>query len=584
MNQAGSPNADNEKIEHTALLMATGHRYLFFVVLTSCWLSPPLYGADSPFRLTDPGTLPLLLLAQDTNTIPDHLTLQQNKAKIGKIIIKRENVFDPSKPEEDIALFRLANKLHIVTQESVIRDQLLFKTGDDYSLRTLQESARLLRTNKYLYDASIKPIAYHQDTNTVDVEVDTRDTWTFTGSVHFSREGGSNKISSEIQESNLLGYGKDLKFKASSNIDRTESLFEYNDRHVWGTYNQLALAYNSKSDGITKSIDIERPFFSLTTQWSLGASAYTDQRRDPIYQFGKTVSAFDHYSQDFSYFWGLSQHQHDNLVYRWRFGFDKTIDRFTPADTYPDAELPDDRDFRYPWVGLEVYEDRMIRTTHIHQIRRTEDLNLGNEIYAKLGWSDKVFTAKDEAVIFSLSANTPFQLTDKQLLLFRPYTSGRITHGAAKNTTVGFSTKYYRPNFPQQVFYMAFSAEYVRNPDLDNQLLLGGDTGLRGYPLRFQTGDRKYLFTVEQRFYTSWHLFELAYVGAVAFFDIGRAWTPNEPATVNTGTLRDAGIGLRMASSRGSRGVVFHFDLAFPLDGGPDIGKSQLVITTKESF
>ena len=577
----------NNKLEHRARLMVTGLRLLLFI---ACWLSLPAYGDNPPFHFTEDATTdaqvpsPPLLAMLDTQNIPDHLTLQQNKAKIGKIIIKRDNVFDPNKPEEDIALFRLANRLHIVTQESVIRDQLLFKPGDYYSLRSIQESARLLRTNGYLYDASIQPVAYHEESNTVDIEVTTRDTWTFTGSVHFSREGGSNKISTEIQESNLLGYGKDLKFKASSNIDRTESLFEYNDRHVWGTHNRLSLLYNSKSDGITKYIDFERPFFSLMTKWSLGFSVYSDDRRDPIYEFGEAVSEFDHYSQDLSLFWGLSQRQYENLVYRWRFGFSKLIDKFEVADSYPGAEIPDDRDYRYPWVGLEIYEDRVIRTTHIHQIQRTEDLNLGNEIKAEIGWSDKVFTAEDSGVMFSFDANTAFQLNEKQLLLFNPYTSGRITDGKAENTVVGFSSKYYLPTFSQQVFYMAFSTEYARNADLDHQLLLGGDTGLRGYPLRFQTGDRKYLFTVEQRFYTTWHLFELAYVGGVAFFDIGRAWTPGEPGSENTGTLRDAGIGLRVASSRGSRGVILHVDLAFPLDGGSEIDSTQLVITTKESF
>jgi hemolysin activation/secretion protein len=131
---------------------------------------------------------------------------------------------------------------------------------------------------------------------------------------------------------------------------------------------------------------------------------------------------------------------------------------------------------------------------------------------------------------------------------------------------------------------MALSAEYARNLYRDQQLLLGGDSGLRGYPLRYQNGDRKFLFTVEQRFYTTWHWFELAYVGALAFFDVGRAWFPGEESTETTRVLKDAGIGLRMSSSRGSRGVILHIDLAFPLDGPPDINNTQLVITTKETF
>ena len=32
---------------------------------------------------------------------------------------------------------------------------------------------------------------------------------------------------------------------------------------------------------------------------------------------------------------------------------------------------------------------------------------------------------------------------------------------------------------------------------------LGGDTGLRGYPLRYQNGNQRALFTVEERLYTN---------------------------------------------------------------------------------
>src|SRR4029453_7544016 len=56
------------------------------------------------------------------------------------------------------------------------------------------------------------------------------------------------------------------------------------------------------------------------------------------------------------------------------------------------------------------------------------------------------------------------------------------------------------------------------------QLLLGGDNGLRGYPLRYQAGDALALFTLEQRFYTDWQPLKLVNVGAAVFFDAGRAW------------------------------------------------------------
>ena len=52
------------------------------------------------------------------------------------------------------------------------------------------------------------PIAY--DGKTVDLEVRTRDTWTLNPGINFSRQGGENSSSIELEEKNLLGNGQGL--------------------------------------------------------------------------------------------------------------------------------------------------------------------------------------------------------------------------------------------------------------------------------------------------------------------------------------------------------------------------------------
>lgn len=539
----------------------------------------PLLSTD---KVPDGSEKPLVLALLGSKEVPDFLTLQKNKATIGKITIIRSNVFDLSNEEENIALFRLANNLHIITKESTIRNQLLFESGDFYSQQIIEESERILRNSKYLYDAEIKAVHYHD--NVVDIEVITRDVWTLTGSINFSREGGSNELSAEIEESNLLGYGKKLKLKTGSSVDRDETLLKYSDSQFFGTRSKVSVLYNDKSDGITETFKIERPFFSLHSTWSLGLELSNDKRVDPIYAFGEVVNEFEHTEENISIFFGLSEGYLNQHVYRWRFGFDKEKDNFSPSVDYPGMPFPEDRDFRYPWVALEIYEDRVIKTQHIKQIRRTEDLNLGDEITLKMGYSSQHFNADNDGILYDLEANMAFRSEGNHLLLFKPFWKGRYADRSSENNRLGFQSKFYTPVFGDHVFYMAFRADYVKDAYLDDQLLLGGDNGLRGYPLRFQTGDRSYLFTVEQRFYTQWHWFQLAYVGALVFFDIGRAWEPGTPENENTRALKDAGLGLRLASSRGSRGLVLHIDLAFPMDGDSSIDDVQLVITTKESF
>ena len=106
---------------------------------------------------------------------------------IGSITFRRYNVFNLNDPKESNWLYSLANHLHIVTRESVIREQLLFAEGDYYIRARLEESERLLRDLNFLYDAKVR--TWRVCGEVADVEVITRDTWTLSPTIDFSRSG-----------------------------------------------------------------------------------------------------------------------------------------------------------------------------------------------------------------------------------------------------------------------------------------------------------------------------------------------------------------------------------------------------------
>jgi len=117
-----------------------------------------------------------------------------------------------------------------------------------------------------------------------------------------------------------------------------------------------------------------------------------------------------------------------------------------------------------------------------------------------------------------------------------------------------------------------------------NPLQIGGDSGLRGYPLRYQSGERRVLFTLEARAYSDWYPFRLFRVGGAVFYDTGRAWKGENQNTVNAGWLKDVGFGLRLLSARTSKGNVLHADVAIPLDRDPSIESVQFLVKTKVAF
>ena len=68
------------------------------------------------------------------------------------------------------------------------------------------------------------------------------------------------------------------------------------------------------------------------------------------------------------------------------------------------------------------------------------------------------------------------------------------------------------------------------------------------------------------------------------FFDAGRTWGDNPLGGESLGWLKDLGVGLRFAPTRGKSSKVLHLDLAFPLDGDDSIDSVQVLLEAKSSF
>ncbi len=82
--------------------------------------------------------------------IPSDAKLEADGAIVGAVFIDNQNIFDPNDPKDNTKLFRLADRLHIKTRARVVRAQLLFKPGDKYSRRLLDESERILACRQLL--------------------------------------------------------------------------------------------------------------------------------------------------------------------------------------------------------------------------------------------------------------------------------------------------------------------------------------------------------------------------------------------------------------------------------------------------
>jgi hemolysin activation/secretion protein len=515
--------------------------------------------------------------------LPSAAELEAAGATIGRIIIEKQNVFDTSAPGENKSLFRLANRWHIITRDSVIAQQLLFRTGDRFSQRELEESERLLRQNNYLYDTKITPISYED--GVVDIRVWTRDLWTLMPGVSVSRSGGENRSRVELSEQNLLGRGVRLRVSYVENVDRDSTSFEYSDKNLGDSWTSILFKHSDSSDGGTNRFDLKRPFYALDTRWSAGVNFLDDKREVSFYDLGNEASEYLSETATHSAYWGWSAGLKDGWVKRWTTGVVYDDREFSAV---PNGELPslvpEDRLLVYPFLGFELLQDRFQTASNRDQIERTEDFFLGTRLTATLGWASEGFGSDRDALIYRASANKGFGSIQRKALFLSSSASGRVEHGKSANTQIVASARYYNQITEKRLFFSTLEATWGNDLDLDNLVDLGGDTGLRGYPLRYQTGDSKVLLTAEQRYFTDWYPFRLFRVGGAMFVDIGRTWGDNPVGGPPLGWLKNIGLGLRLGPTRSSGRDMIHIDVAFPLDGDPSIDNVQFLIESKRSF
>jgi hypothetical protein len=525
----------------------------------------------------------LLTVAYADDKVISEAELEADAVVVGKIVLEKHDVFDLTDERENNFLYRLANKLHIITKDHTIEKQLLLKPGELYSKRLVGESERILRSKNYLYEATIEPI--NLSDGSVDLKVVTRDVWTLKPGISASRKGGENKTGIDLEELNLLGRGQEVRIARVEDVDRTSKSFAFRDPHIGDSWVIGSLHIADNSDGHSNFASLIRPFYALDTRWSLGGSAFDDDHRTALYSLGEEAAEYQHERRLYSLFGGWSAGLRNGWVRRYRTGIIFDENQFSAvADGTLPALIPDDRKLVYPFMGIELLEDEFEETSNKEQIGRTEDFYMGQRLSATLGYATESFDADRDALMYTASYSRGFGSLESKALLTSVWANGRVESGDSRNSVLGLNARFYSRQSGKRMFFATLEGAHGHDLDLDNVVELGGDTGLRGYPLRYQTGDSKILFTVEQRYFWDWYPFRLFRVGGAVFADAGRVWGDNPVGEIDQGWLRDVGIGLRFAPTRTGFRKIVHLDIAFPLDGDSSIDDIQILLESKSSF
>jgi hypothetical protein len=305
-----------------------------------------------------------------------------------------------------------------------------------------------------------------------------------------------------------------------------------------------------------------------------------------MYDRGEVVDEFVHDIRELHLTAGMSNGVANRRTRRWLYGITSIEDTFRPTFDHPQPTLlPENRKLVFPWIGVQWLEDDYREMSELNNMGRTEDISLGLNLTMSIGFAKKGFGSDRDATLFRADSSMGWEPGGPgRLLVLTAGGATRDENDGLHDSRVYVGARYYRRNLENHLFSVSLQGLAGDNLDPENQVLLGGDNGLRGYPLRYQAGTDRASLSVEERFYTEWYPWHLFRVGWAAFFDTGRVWGTDPRAQPSLGLLSDVGVGLRLTSPRSAGRSVLHIDLAFPLNGDPSIDKVQLVVETKGSF
>ncbi|MDQ3389531.1 MAG: hypothetical protein M3483_08515, partial [Gemmatimonadota bacterium] len=187
---------------------------------------------------------------------------------ISEIVIENGAVFDASDPDLDPRFawaYRTANRLHIPTKQSVIRRELLFRTGDCFSPELLLDSERTLRASPFLADADLFGVRQPDGSHRVIVE--TRDEWSTRIEPQVDSRGGG-LVGVEVREENLLGTGQ--RVTAFWGERYREAVFgaSFWTPHLAGTLLDAEVIVERSPNGYLYGEGISYPFRGEEGRWA----------------------------------------------------------------------------------------------------------------------------------------------------------------------------------------------------------------------------------------------------------------------------------------------------------------------------
>ncbi|MDD4922018.1 MAG: hypothetical protein PHS30_06015 [Bacteroidales bacterium] len=178
-------------------------------------------------------------------------------------------------------LLKTENKLHLKSKNITIRNLLLIHQNQKFDSLLAKESERLVRNREYIRDVSFFVKTTSQKADSVDIFIRVLDNWSLIPEVMASTS--NNTV--HLTEKNFLGLGHEFQNTYSKDFSNGMNAFStnYHIPNIRNTYISTTLHY--EIDGhknFSKSLAIDRPFYSPFAKWAGGVSFASQFRKDAL--------------------------------------------------------------------------------------------------------------------------------------------------------------------------------------------------------------------------------------------------------------------------------------------------------------
>ena len=171
--------------------------------------------------------------------------------------------------------------MHIKTQSITIRNLLLIRKNEPFNSLLVKESERLIRTQKYVHEVSFYVVAAGEKSDSVDIFIRELDKWSIIPEGSIS----TSSIRVGITDKNFLGFGHEFQNAFSRNFTNGINSFNtnYSIPNIRNTYISTKLHFGVDGyKNFTRSLAVDRPFYSPLAKWAAGASVASQFKKDSL--------------------------------------------------------------------------------------------------------------------------------------------------------------------------------------------------------------------------------------------------------------------------------------------------------------